>query len=257
MKPILFYLLLFLLSLQGLLAQNNQNIQQTEIPANDWAPKKFFIQAHSGYASLTASSTQAMYSLIAQGFDHASASQYYKQLRHTFINDLSFHYLLFTYNRYRLSMGLMYQNMYNQSEVSSSSIQAGDGIHLLNGSFGEKIYTNHYSYCIRHDLILGKKQQSSLFLEGGTGLLSYRNQLELVQTRVLIQGIAPAYFSQFGYAQQLSSAWSVEIAGGIFASALKNLKLSTAYSSQYSELSSDQYESLNRVFVKIGLTRHF
>jgi hypothetical protein len=232
--------------------QNEQEAFILEQPV-----KRFKLRAQTGYGSLIASSTEAMYSLMAIGFDHASASQYYKKLRHTLINSFSAQYQLFAYHGYQLSMCFIYQNMFNQSKVSSSTIDVGDGIHLINGSFQESIYSNYYAYSVRQDFVLGSKQRSSIFLEGGTGLTTYRNHLVLAKSPVLIQGFAPGYYSQLGYTLHLKPALSFEIMGGFFASVLKGMKVSTAQSSQYTELNSEQYESLARVYIKTGLTYHF
>ncbi|MGF7138567.1 hypothetical protein [Roseimarinus sediminis] len=237
------------------LAEKSYNEKALYQENND--KSKFSVQLQSGYGSLLASSTEAMHQLIVLGFDYDPARRYYQELRSTLVNSIALQYQLFTIRGYQLSMGISYQNMFNHSLAESAQINVDDGIHKVNGTFEEKIYTNYYAYGLRHTFTMGAKRKSAISLEAGTGLVSYRNQLILAHSPVLIQGLAPAYYSQLAYAFRITPALSLDVTGGLFAAVLKNLKVSTPYSSQRSELSSDQYESLSRAYVKAGLTYHF
>lgn len=250
-------------SLHSLLKQQEASDHKIERKlnreANDSIYKnhpRFSFQIHSGYGYLTASSTAAANNLVRYGFDSSLANDYYKRFRNTFLSGISFQFTPFEYKFYALSFGLIYMNQTSSSSISGR-VDPGDGVHYYNGTYSEQVYVNHYGLSMRHTLFLNKTKKTNVFLEGGSGIVTYRNEFHFVDVPMLLKSIAPGSFIKVGMETNLTKHLAFNINTGYYLAFLKNITVNNGLIVQETTLPKGNYESLGKITLFAGLSYKF
>jgi len=218
--------------------------------------RHFSFQIHSGYGYLTASSTAAANTLAGYGFNSSLANEYYKRFRNILLSGVSFQYIPFEFKYYALSFGLIYMNQMSSSSISGT-VDPGDGIHYYNGTFSEQVYVNHYGLSMRHTFFLNKTKKTNVFLEGGSGFVTYRNELHFLYSPLLLKSVAPGSYIKLGLETKLTKFLSVNINAGYYLAFLKNITVNNGSDIQKMTLTDGNYESLGKITLLAGLSYKF
>ena len=217
---------------------------------------RFSFQIHTGYGYLSASSKAASDNLVGYGFDSSLANDYYKRFRNTILSGISFQYIPFEFKYYALSFGLSYMNQMNSSSISGT-VDPGDGVHYYNGTLSEQVYINHYGLSIRHTFFFNKTKKTNIFLEGGSGFVTYRNELHFIYTPLLIKSIASGSYIKLGVEKNITKYLAFNIDAGYYLAFLKNITVNNGSNVQEITLSDGKYESLGKITLLAGLSYKF
>jgi hypothetical protein len=217
---------------------------------------RFSFQIHSGYGYLTASSAAAASNLVRYGFDSSLANDYYKRFRNTILSGVSFQFTPFEFKYYALSVGLTYMNQMSSSSISGT-VDPGDGVHFYNGTYSEHIYANHYGLSLRHTFFFNKTKKTNVFLEGGSGLVTYRNELHFLYSPMLLKSVAPGSSIKLGLETDLTKFLSININAGYYLAILKNITVNNGLVVQETTLPKGNYESLGKITLLAGLSYKF
>ncbi|MBN2264087.1 MAG: hypothetical protein JW735_14305 [Prolixibacteraceae bacterium] len=214
------------------------------------------ISVNAGYGYLTASANEGINNLLQLGFELNLAYDFYENIRNVRLLSLSYQYLPLLTKVYALSIGFNYMNQYNSSSITGN-INVNDGVHFYYGSYSEQTYVNYYGILLKHQFFLGKSMKSSIYLEHGSGLLSYNNKCRLLYTPYLLKSFSTAASSKLGFETRLAKHLALNIDAGYFLSILNRFTHIDSNNNKSVIKFDDYFESLGKFTFTAGLTYKF
>jgi hypothetical protein len=240
------------------LVPNQEQSVINALPASDGvqAPKRFRFGIEGGYGRILASSKAAEKTIVEKGITNATgAKQYYSKYKNGYLIRSSLHYMLKNVNNQSYWLGISHAYLNNMSRLEGT-FDVGDGVNTIVADLSENVHTNFYALSYIEDYLLRKNNKIGLFSKLDLGLVTYRNQA-FVATPMLLTSWAPALSVGFGSHYNLTDFLQLNCQLSVFRAVLRSMNYDNGYTVYEVTLEKEQYESLSRFELAIGLAFNF
>lgn len=218
--------------------------------------KRFSVGLSSGYGFLIGNSDDSRNELIRMGLDPKLATEYYKEYRNSLLTGLSFQYNIVNTDWLTFGAGLSYTNTSSGSK-KEGRLDPQDGVNYLYGIYSEDIYTNLYAFLLRFSFYPDRKKITTIFMESSQGLLSYRNEMIRGSDASLLTGQTLGFDSKIGFGVMIFKNTWVDLSGGITGGMMRHFTLRNAYTSTKISFPENQFESLLKLSMQLGVSYKF
>lgn len=212
---------------------------------------KFRITLNAGPGYLLGNTKGAVQSLQAQGVSSGDSKEYYDNLKLGAQTKAS----LFFHAWGDYWFGAMYNGFYSASELITTMYL--DDVNMYYGKIGEHYFVNFAGASFYSAGRYGNKKQIGLNSSFSVGPAFYRDEAEMLNKQILIQGVSLATNVTLGIEYFFQPRWSINLETAFFTSNLKKLKVTSIQSTQEVELDKENYENLSRLELSLGIVYYW
>ncbi len=205
------------------------------------------VSVNSGLACLLGKTDAAESSLQDQGVSVNDSKSYYDNLKLGYQSKASVYY----HWRGDYWFGALYNGFYTSSEITTPMIM--DEVNMYYGRLGERYFVNFAGASFYSASRYGKTKQIGLNSSFSMGPAFYRDEVEMFDEQVLIQGISLGTNVTLGVEYFIKPRCSINFETSLFSSHVKKITVKTLQSSQDVELDKENYENLSRLDLSLGL----
>ncbi|HOF20295.1 MAG TPA: hypothetical protein PLO24_03510 [Bacteroidales bacterium] len=210
---------------------------------------RFDMNAGAGY--LLAGTWKARDALVSQGADPRGAESYYKNLKTGWSTGAGLTYMI----KPQLGAGFRYRFFYTSGSLTGF-FDPQDGIHLLYGTYGEKICVNFYGPSLSYHISPGYRKLQVHFAYSA-GMTTYRNEAEYINNYLLISGRNLGIDASMGLEYFITDYLSAGAELSSFVTSLRKINLSDGTNSSSVKLDKKNYENLSRIELLLGIRFYF
>jgi len=200
-----------------------------------------------GFAYLTGNTDVAEDDLIVQGSSEEEAKSYYKDLKTGYQGNITIYYRIAK----DLWLGGSYKGFFTTSNIMTSL--HADDIHLYYGEVSERYFVNFAGASILSSSRFGKDKRFGVYSAFTIGPAFYRDEAELMNQQVLIQGTTLGTDLILGLEYFIKPRLSVSIGTSLFMGKIKKYTVTTASTSNEVTLDKENYDNLSRIDVSAGI----
>lgn len=209
--------------------------------------ERFRASAQIGAAGLLGNTDEAERSLISQGASKEEAESYYNDLITGYQGKATLYYRILG----DIWLGASYKGFYTSANMLTS--MKIDDTNYYYGTVEENYFVNFAGASMFSSIRFGKNKLFGVHSEFSIGPAFYRDEAELLNQQILIQGTALATDLSLGLEYFINPHWSVSVGSSLFQGTIKNVKVNTASSTQEVSLEKENYENLTRLDVSAGI----
>ncbi len=224
---------------------------KTEIENRSQERGKFRISIIGGPGYLVGNTGNAEKSLQDQGVSISDSKKYYNNLKLGAQTKASVYF--HAWGDYWF--GALYHGFYSKSEIITP--MQLDEVNMYYGKLGEHYFVNFAGATFFSADRYGRKKQIGLSSSFSVGPAFYRDELEMLNEQVLIQGTSLATNISIGAEYFIKPHFSISLETSLFSSQVKKLKVTTTESSQDVELDKENYENISRLDLSLGIVYYW
>ncbi len=222
-----------------------------KIPAST-STSRFRIGINAGAGYLTAGSGKAEEALVNQGLEASKAKSYYKNLKTGWSAGADLSYMITT----DLGTGIKYKFFYTSGNVDGF-FDPQDGVHLIYGSYGERIFINYYGALFSYQQYFGSAEEFRFYSGYSLGMVTYRNEAEYISSFYLLTGKNFGTEGTIGLEYYLTDHLSAGADLSAFYSSLRKIRMTDGTNTTTIDLDKENYENLTRFELSLGLRFYF
>ncbi|MFV0593827.1 MAG: hypothetical protein ACK5M7_20815 [Draconibacterium sp.] len=208
---------------------------------------RFRVAVKGGPGFLLGDTKTAEESLVSQGVSPNDADAYYKGLKTGIQGKASAYY--HTFGDYWF--GLIYKGFYASTEITTA-LQMDD-VNMYYGKLGERYFVNFAGASFFGAERYGKNKQFGLNSSFSVGPAFYRDEVEMYNQEILVQGTTLGMDLSIGVEYFLKPNISLNFETSLFSAKVKKMTVKTFDSSQEVELDEDNWENLGRLDLSLGI----
>ena len=221
--------------------------KEPEFRAQTSPDQRFRISLNAGPAYLAGNPENAIQSLQEKGVSAGDAKRYYHNLKMGFqARGSAYIHLMGNY-----WLGAMYHGFYSTSEITTP--MAIDDDYMYYGKLGERYFVNFAGPSFFSANRYGLSKQIGVNSSLTIGPAFYRDELEMLNDQVLIQGVALGTNLTLGLEYFFRSNISLGLESSLFSSQAKKVTVTTAHSNEEIKLEKENYENLSRLDLSLGI----
>jgi len=216
--------------------------------------ERFRGSVQGGFAYLTGSTGDAEKSLQSQGASEADTKSYYTNLKTGYQGNVSVYYRISK----DLWLGANYQGFYTSAKMMTSMNMDGmSNYSYYYGEVGERYFANFAGASIFSSSRFGANKQFGINSAFAIGPVFYRDEAELLNQQILIQGTTIGTDLLLGLEYFVKPRLSVSVGTSLFISTIKKITVTTASSSDEVSLEKKNYENLSRLNISAGIVYYW
>lgn len=205
------------------------------------------ISLNAGPAYLAGNPENAIQSLQEKGVSAGDAKRYYHNLKMGFqARGSAFIHLMGSY-----WLGAMYHGFYSTSEITTP--MAIDDDYMYYGKLGERYFVNFAGASFSSSTRYGRSKRIGVNSSFAFGPAFYRDEAEMLNDQVLIQGVALGTNLTLGLEYFFRPNISIGLESSLFSSQAKKITVTTAQSTEEIKLEKENYENLSRLDLSLGI----
>jgi hypothetical protein len=209
--------------------------------------ERFRIALNAGPAYLAGNTEKAIQSLQERGVSAGDSKRYYHNLKMGFqAKGSAYIHLMGSY-----WLGAMYHGFYSTSEITTP--MAIDDDYMYYGKLGERYFVNFAGASFSSSTRYGRSKRIGVNSSFAFGPAFYRDELEMLNDQVLIQGVALGTNLTLGLEYFFRSNISLGLESSLFSSQAKKITVTTAQSTEEIKLEKENYENLSRLDLSLGI----
>ncbi len=209
--------------------------------------ERFRISLNAGPAYLVGNPETAEQSLQEKGVSAGDSKRYYHNLKMGLQGRGSAYiHLIGSY-----WLGAMYHGFYSTSEITTP--MAMDDEYMYYGKLGERYFVNFAGASFASSTRYGVSKRIGLNSSFAIGPSFYRDEVEMLNDQVLIQGVALGTNLTLGLEYFFRPNISIGLESSLFSSQAQKITVTTAHSSQEIKLEKENYENLSRLDLSLGI----
>ena len=159
-------------------SENQEVIQKEFVPY-----QHLRLALGGGFGYLFASSKEAEQELVDQGFTKKQSQSFFNGLRLGYLGNADLTYFISP----NYGIGAKYK-FFETSNSQEGFLDPQDGVNLIYGNLGEKIYVNFFGATFHSQQWIAKQQKLKLNSTYALGLATYRNEMDVVTNCLLLTG---------------------------------------------------------------------
>jgi len=229
-------------------AAEQPEVEKKTLPTDG---SRFRLAVNGGMGSLLGDTKTVEETLVTQGVSAGDAKKYYKGLKTGIQGKASAYY--HTFGEY--SFGLVYKGFYSSTEIMTP-LQM-DELNMYYGKLGERYFVNFAGASFFGAERYGKNKQIGLNSAFSMGPAFYRDEVEMYNQEILIQGTTLGLDISLGLEYFIKPNISLNFETSVFSAKVKKMTVTTPDSSQDIELDKDNWENLGRIDVAVGLVYYW
>jgi len=227
------------------------SVVKTELAPQHQESGKFRISIIGGPGHLFGNTDSAEKSLQDQGVSIADSRKYYNNIKLGTQTKASIYF--HAWKDYWF--GALYHGFYSQTEIITPMQM--DDVNMFYGKLGEHYFVNFAGATFFSASRYGSKKQIGLNSSVSIGPAFYRDEAEMFNEQVLIQGKSLATNVSLGAEYFFKPHFSISLETSLFSSQMKKLKVTTTQSSQDVELDKENYENISRLDLSLGIVYYW
>ena len=210
--------------------------------------ERFRLGLNGGLGYLLSSSKRAEEAMVSQGLTTDQAQSYYRDMK-SGMNANADLICLITPN---FGAGVKYR-FFDTSDNLEGFFDPQDGVHLIYGTYGEKIYVNFIGAMAFYQQYIGSQKSFLVNSACSFGFTNYRNEAEYLNEYLLLTGKNFGLDYNIGLEYCINRNFSVGIDLSFFYSSLRKVKVTDGTTTTTVDLEKDEYENLTRLDLSIGI----
>jgi len=224
-------------------SENQEVIQKEFVPY-----QHLRLALGGGFGYLFASSKEAEQELVDQGFSKKQSQSFFNGLRLGYLGNADLTYFISP----NYGIGAKYK-FFETSNSQEGFLDPQDGVNLIYGNLGEKIYVNFFGATFHSQQWIAKQQKLKLNSTYALGLATYRNEMDVVTNCLLLTGKSFGMDINVGIEYFISKNISLGIDLSGFYSSIHKFKVDDGTNSTTMKLDKDNYENISRIDLSFGI----
>ncbi|WP_346855799.1 hypothetical protein [uncultured Draconibacterium sp.] len=224
-------------------------VQEKTKPTPDYGKIRASLSGGSGY--LLGKTSEAEKNLQAMGISNSLSEEYYKNFKWGAQVKAS----LYFYLTKDYWLGAMYNGFYSNAEITSSMQM--DETNMYYGALGERYFVNFAGLSLYSSSRVGKAQKLLVNSSYSIGPAFYRDEAEMYNEQVLIQGTTLGSNLTLGLEYFIQPKLSISFDTGLFLGKVSKISLKTSEGSNEVELDKENYENLSRLDLSFGIVYYW
>jgi hypothetical protein len=203
---------------------------------------------NGGMGYIISSSKEAEEAMVNLGMTEEKARSYYSDLKTGWYGSADATWMI----NQKYGAGLRYK-FFNTTAATEGYFDPGDGFNLYYATFRENIFVNYAGVSMFYQEPIGKKEVWSLYSAFSMGMAFYRNEFEVFYGNFLITGNALGLDGSLGLEYRITPGISAGAELSIFTGTIRKIKITDGEMNETVDLEKDNYESLSRAEVSLGI----
>jgi hypothetical protein len=229
--------------------QKQEDVQKKEKSTPDYGKIRVSLSGGSGY--LLGETSEAEKNLQAMGISNSLSEEYYKNFKWgAQVKASLYFYLVKDY-----WLGAMYNGFYSNTEVTGPMQM--DETNMYYGALGERYFVNFAGLSLYTSSRVGKAQKLLINSSYSIGPAFYRDEAEMFNEQVLIQGTTLGSNLTLGLEYFIKPKLSISFDTGLFLGRVSKISLKTSEGSNEIELDKENYENLSRLDLSFGIVYYW
>lgn len=221
---------------------------ERQVKTNPEPFKRLRFGINGGPGILLGSTEVAEDNMESLGLPHDQAESYYNDMITGWFAGADLNYL-FTL---KYGAGIKYK-IFETSGSIEGFFDPLDGINLFYTTYSEHIYVNYIGLSLFYHQWIGKKERFKVTSEFSSGLATYRNEAEYLNSFLLLTGKNFGLDIGLGLEYHINRFLSVGAEISTFYSSIRKIKVSDGSNSSTVKLDKDNYENLSRLDLSVGI----